>query len=131
MRQEDQIVELLKRISDDIHAVRIHTTRLARDSYRQDLERVASTPERQEMWRLCDGILSNEEIAKKVGVSLRTVQYFVQDGEKADLVTMVRRGYPKRTEDYDVIPPEWKPYRKPAVMPEAPPSQSSGGGSSQ
>ena len=113
MSYEQQILELLKRISEDLQAIRRHTTRLVRESYRHDLELVASTSERQEMWRLCDGTLSNEEIAKKVGMSLRTVQYFVQEAEKKELVLSVKRGYPKRNEDYNEIPSEWKPYKRP------------------
>jgi len=115
---EDQTVELLRRISEDIHAIRLLTTRLVRDSYRQDLERIASTPERQEIWRQCNGSLSTEEIAKRVGVSIRTIQYFLQEAEKARLVVFVKRGYPKRTDDYDVIPPEWKPYKRATVTAE-------------
>lgn len=108
---DERVLELLKRISEDMHVVRVHTKRLVRDSYKQDLERVASTPERQEIWRLCDETLSTEEIAKKLGVSVRTVQYFVQDAQKFGLVVLVKRGYPKRTDDYDEIPTEWKPYK--------------------
>ncbi len=112
MQAEEQIVEMLKRISEDLHAIRRHTNRLVRDSYRHELERIASTPERQEIWRLCDGTLSTEEIAKRVGISVRTVQYFVQEAEKAGLLVSVRRSYSRRTEDYDEIPSEWKPYKK-------------------
>lgn len=115
MPDENQVVELLGRMSDDLRALRKSVTRLARESYKQDLVRIASTPERQEMWRLCDGTLSNEEIAKRIGVKLRTVQYFVQEAEKAGLIEMAKRGYPKRTDDFNIVPEEWKPYRKPAV----------------
>jgi len=96
---------------------------LVRDLYRRDLERVASTPERQEMWRLCDGTLSSKKIANKVGVSVRTVQYFLNEARKAGLIAFLRRGYPKRTDDFDVIPPEWKPYKGHQVSKEQPPSQ--------
>lgn len=112
--QTEEVVEILRRISTNLDAIREHTKRLARSSYKQDLEKVASTPQRQEMWRLCDGTLSTEDIAKKIGVSTRSVQYFVEEGEKMGLIKSYRRGYPKRNEDFDEIPPEWKPYRKPA-----------------
>lgn len=85
---------------------------MARDSYRRDLEKIANTPARQEIWRLCDGNRSNEEIAKSIGITLRAVQYFVQDAEKKGLITMPKRGYPKRTDTFDEIPVEWKPYKK-------------------
>ena len=86
---------------------------MARDSYGQDLEKTANTPARQEIWRLCDGNLSNDEIAKKIGITLRAVQYFIQDAEKKGLITSQRRGYPKRPDNFDEIPVEWKPYKKP------------------
>lgn len=118
--QEGQNTELLEKISDDIRAMRKNLARLARESYRQDLQRTASTPERQEIWRLCDGSLNTDEIARRVGVSSRSVQYFVQDAEKLSLLLIVKRGYPKRTDDFDVIPPEWKAYKKGASSAQAP-----------
>jgi hypothetical protein len=113
---EDALIELMKVMSEDIRRIRMDMARMARDSYLQDLERVANTPARQEMWRLCDGILSNEDIAKKIGVTLRAVQYFVQDAEKKGLIIAQRRGYPKRTDSFDEIPVEWKPYKKSDVL---------------
>jgi predicted DNA-binding protein (UPF0251 family) len=111
--QTEEAVEILRRISTSLDAIREHTRRLARSSYKDDLEKVASTPQRQEMWRLCDGTLTTEDIARKIGVSTRTVQYFVEAAERTGLVKSHRRGYPKRNEDFDEIPSEWKPYRKP------------------
>jgi hypothetical protein len=73
------------------------------------LSEVATTPERQQMWRLADGEKSNEEISKQVGVSLRAVQYFVQETEGIGLIVSERRGYPKRIED--VFPKDWKPWK--------------------
>lgn len=109
---QTEVVEILRRISASLDAIRVHTRRLSRASYKEDLGKVASTPQRQEMWRLCDGTLSTEDIAKKIGVSTRTVQYFVEEAEKVGLVKSYRRGYPKRNEDYEEIPSEWKPYKR-------------------
>ncbi|MEX2193025.1 MAG: winged helix-turn-helix domain-containing protein [Nitrosarchaeum sp.] len=109
---EDALIELVKIMGEDIRQIRKDMARMARDSYRQDLEKVANTPARQEIWRLCDGNISNEEIAKKIGVTSRTVQYFVLDAEKKGLITTPRRGYPKRTDSFDEIPVEWKTYKK-------------------
>lgn len=109
---EEPLIELLKVISEDTRRMRMDIARLARDSYRKDLDDIANTPARQEMWRLCDGSLSNEEIANKIKVTLRAVQYFVQDAEKKGLIITQRRGYPKRTDSFDEIPVEWKPYKK-------------------
>jgi len=110
--QTEEVVEILRRISVSLDAIREHTRRLARSSYKEDLEKIASTPQRQEMWRLCDGTLSTEDIARKIAVSTRTVQYFVEEAERMGLVRSYRRGYPKRNEDFDEIPSEWKSYRK-------------------
>lgn len=110
--QTEEEIEILRRISASLDAIREHTRRLARSSYKEDLEKVASTPQRQEMWRLCDGTLRTEDIARKIGASIRTVQYFFEEAEKMGLIKSYRRGYPRRNEDFDEIPSEWKPYRK-------------------
>lgn len=110
--ESSEVAEILKRISDSLDSIREHTKRLARSSYKEDLEKIASTSQRQEMWRLCNGVLSTEDIAKRIGVSTRTVQYFIEEAEKSGLVKSYRRGYPKRIEDFDEIPSEWKPYRR-------------------
>lgn len=110
--QEETVIELLKKMSDDLHFIRRQITRLSRASYRDDLDKVASTPERREIWRLCDGTLSAEEIARIIGITSRSVQYFQKDAEKADLIEFIKRGYPKRSENYNEIPSEWKPYKK-------------------
>ncbi|MDP1694486.1 MAG: hypothetical protein Q8L34_03015 [Candidatus Woesearchaeota archaeon] len=114
---DENLIELLKSLSEDIRQMRMDMARLARDSYRQDIEKVANTPARQEMWRLCDGIHNNEEISKMIGVSLRAIQYFVQDAEKKGLIIAKKRGYPKRNESFDEIPSEWKAYKKPDMQP--------------
>ena len=106
------MVEILRRIGVSLDAIREHTRRLARSSYKEDLEKIASTPQRQEMWRLCNGTVSTEDIARKIGVSTRTVQYFIEEAERVGLVKLYRRGYPKRNEEFDETPSEWKPYRK-------------------
>ncbi|MGI0086799.1 MAG: winged helix-turn-helix transcriptional regulator [Nitrosotalea sp.] len=124
---EQALIDLLRAISEDIHWIRMDIARLARDSYKQDLEKIANTPARQEIWRLCDGNLSNEEIAKRIGVTLRAVQYFVQDAERLGLVSMPKRGYPKRPDTFNEIPSEWKPYKKP----EGQPTEAELGGGSQ
>jgi len=109
---ESDLVEVLKTMSEDIRWMRKDIARLARKSYREDLEKVANTPARQEIWRLCDGTFSSEEIAKKIGITTRSVQYFVQDAEKKGLITALKRGYPKRPDSFDEIPAEWKPFKK-------------------
>lgn len=114
MEDENTVAELLTGVAQDLHAIRRNVARLARESYRQDLLRIASTSQRQEIWRLADGSLNTEAIATKAAIPLRTVQYFIQEAEKAGLIETAKRGFPKRTSDYDEIPSEWKPYRMPA-----------------
>lgn len=109
---DEALIDLAKTLVEDIRQIRLDTARLARGSYKEDLGKVANTPVRQEIWRLCDGTLSNEDIAKKIGVTLRAVQYFVQDAEKIGLVIVKRRGYPKRNESFDEVPSEWKPFKQ-------------------
>lgn len=109
---ESDLIPYLKTISEDIHWIRKDIARLARKSYLEDLEKVANTPARQEIWRQCDGSLSSDEIAKKIGITTRSVQYFVQDAEKKGLTTSLKRGYPIRTDSFDEIPVDWKPYKK-------------------
>jgi predicted transcriptional regulator len=49
---------------------------------------------------------STSEISSRVGVSQRAVQIFVNELQAKDLITMERRGYPKRK--YDYIPSDWE-----------------------
>ncbi len=74
------------------------------------LNKVATTPERQQIWRRADGSRSNEEIAKQIGVTLRAVQYFIQESENMGLVVSEKRGYPKRI--LDIYPKDWKPWKQ-------------------
>jgi len=116
---DDEMVEILKKISEEISAIKRYARFQARDAISTMLNKVATTPERQQMWRLADGTHSNEEIANQIGVSLRSVQYFVQEAESAGLIIVERRGYPKRMED--IVPPEWKPWRQKKVKVETQP----------
>ncbi len=109
---DEVLTDLIKTMSEDLHWIRKDIARLARQSYREDLEKIANTPIRQEIWRLSDGTLSSESIAKKIRITTRSVQYFVQDAEKKGLFTSLKRGHPKRTDSFDEIPVEWKPYKK-------------------
>jgi len=111
---EDEI-GLLKRISEDIAVIKRYARFQASSEISSILKVVAKTPERQEMWRLADGTHSNEHIAKRIGVTLRSVQYFVQEAEEAELIIMEKRGYPKRIAN--LIPLEWKPWKPKGVKP--------------
>lgn len=106
---ENETIELLKKIGRDVGMIKKYARLQATDAITAVLNRVATTPERQQIWRLADGTLSNEQIANQIGVTLRSVQYFVQDAENSGLFIMEKRGYPKRIED--IIPQEWKPWK--------------------
>jgi len=116
---EDEMVDLLKKISEDIDVIKRYSRFQAVHAISTMLKTVATTPERQQMWRLADGTLSNEQIANQVGVTLRSVQYFVQEAENAGLIIVEKRGYPKRIEN--IIPLEWKPWKPKKVQVETPP----------
>ena len=109
MDSEDEMLSLLKKMAEDIKVIKSYTRFQARDAIESVLNKIATTPERQQMWRLFDGTVSNEAIAKLIGVTLRSVQYFVQDAEGEGLVYAEKRGFTKRTED--VFPIEWKSWK--------------------
>lgn len=120
---EDEMIELLKKISDDIGEIKKFARFQARDAICTLLNKIAKTSERQQMWRLADGTLSNEQIADQIGVTVRSVQYFVQDAENERLIITEKRGYPKRA--MDIIPLEWKPWKpkRVKVQPQPEPQQ--------
>jgi predicted transcriptional regulator len=95
-----------ERIYDELIKIRELLERLARRELREDLESVATTNERRRIWALCNGLNSTSEISSRVGVSQRAVQIFVNELQAKDLITMERRGYPKRK--YDYIPSDWE-----------------------
>ena len=106
---KDETLTILKKISEDIAVIKRYARFQALSAMSNVLKVVAKTPERQEMWRMADGTHSNEEIANRIGVTLRGVQYFTQETEDAGLIIMEKRGYPKRV--IDMTPPEWKPWK--------------------
>jgi len=106
---QNEIMSTLQKISEDVAVMKSFLRLMATEATTTILRKIASTPERQQMWRLADGNRSNEEIAKMIGVALRSVQYFVQDAQDDGLIFMKKRGYPSRT--IDVFPSEWKPWK--------------------
>lgn len=102
MISEEVIMEVL----DELSKIRQLLEILTEDALRKKLEKVATTKERKKMWRLFDGTLSTEEIAKKVNVTQRAVQIFIRELKEMGLVSIEKRGYPKRRFDY--IPADWK-----------------------
>lgn len=97
--------ESFRVLLEEVSKIRQLLEMLTRNVLKEELERIATTEERKRIWALCDGLRSTEEIAKEVGVTPRTVQRFVKELREADLITVEKRGYPKRRFDY--IPADW------------------------
>lgn len=95
-----------QRIFEELLRVRRLLEFLVRDNVGRELEKTVKTRERRRIWGLMDGLRSTEELARETGVSQRAVQLFVKDLLRVDLVTMDRRGYPKRNFDY--VPATWR-----------------------
>jgi hypothetical protein len=127
MNEENgDILRALKNISEDVKAIRTYALLQARLAIIALLGEIAKTPERQQIWRLCDGTRSTEQISSEIGISIRSVQYFIQDADQAGLLVIERRGYPKRIEN--VIPSAWKAWRRKKSLDETPPRQQDNGG---
>ena len=108
---ENDAMPLLKKISDDLDTLKRLLRIQTRRAVSSILDEIATTIERQQMWRPADGTMSNEQISEKVGVALRSVQYFMQEAENAGLIFMAKRGYPQRVEN--VLPSHWKMSKTP------------------
>jgi len=100
------IMEIQEKIHEELVKMRQLLERLARRELREDLESVTTSNERKKIWSLCDGINSTLDISSKVGISQRAVQIFINELQAKDLITMEKRGYPKRK--YDYIPSDWQ-----------------------
>jgi Fic family protein len=79
----------------------------------RQVEKLVSTNERKAIWYLCSGNLTREQIAKKSGISLRTVTTFIDMLKTYGLVEEEKDkgGHAQRVIDY--CPPEWKDFMKP------------------
>jgi hypothetical protein len=98
--------EMQEKIFEELVKIRDLLERIAREDLKRELEEVATTTERRKVWSLLDGVSGTDEIALKAGVSQRAVQIFVKDLMDADLITLEKRGYPKRK--FDFVPSNWK-----------------------
>jgi len=96
---------IMEELRDEASKIRQLLEFLARGDLKEELEKIAKTPERKRIWALCDGLLNTQEIAEKVGVAQRTVQQFIKELREEDLVENEKRGYPKRRFDY--VPSDW------------------------
>lgn len=96
---------VMEEICEEITKIRTLLEFIARGNLKEELEKVATTPERKRIWALCNGSLSTEEIAEKIGRTQRAVQQFIRKLGKANLIEAERRGYPKRRFNY--VPSDW------------------------
>jgi DNA-binding MarR family transcriptional regulator len=97
---------LLEKLLEEIITMRKLLEIVISDKLKTKLEEVATTSERKRIYALCDGLTSTDEIAQKVGVSQRAVQDVVKRFVERDLISVSRRGYPRRL--FEWIPSEWK-----------------------
>jgi len=98
--------ESLIKLYEEITRIRQLLELLARDGIKRELEQLATSDERKKVWALCSGFMSTTEISQKVTISQRAVQMFLKELQEADLITIKKRGYPKRKFDY--IPSGWE-----------------------
>lgn len=98
--------EILEKVYDELLKVRHLLEIVVRDELKKELEAIATTKERKTVWTFCDGVSSTDEIARKAGISQRAVQVLIKELLAADLITLEKRGYPKRKFDY--IPSDWR-----------------------
>lgn len=98
--------ELLEKILSELKEIRHLHLLNSRETLILLLNELASTDERKQIWGLLDGLTSTSDIAEKVKVSSRAVQFFISQLEEKELIITERRGYPKRRMDY--IPSKWQ-----------------------
>lgn len=77
-----------------------------RDTLKKELESILTTEERKRIWALSDGFTDTGTIAERVNLSRRAVQIALRELQDAELITVERRGYPKR--NFDFVPQSWR-----------------------
>jgi len=98
MTDRDPVLEELKRISKIL-------TLAHGESLEKELSKIATTDERKKIWVLIDGVKLSKDIAKDVGVTVRSVNGFLSICEKAGLIENPWGKPPKREIDY--VPAKW------------------------
>lgn len=98
MTHKDPVLEELKKISKIL-------TLAHAESIEKELSKVATSDERKKIWVLIDGIRMSKDIAKKIGVTVRSVNRFLAIASRTGLVENPWGKPPKRIVDY--VPPSW------------------------
>jgi hypothetical protein len=90
-------LQLITRILTIAHADRVAN----------ELAKIATTDDRKKMWILIDGKQMSRDIARKLNVSDRAVNYFLREATLAGFVENPRRKPPAKLIDF--TPPSWLP----------------------
>ena len=93
------------RLVEELQAIKFILTlgnSVAIDTYMNKI--IASTPRRR-MWTLIDGVKTQTDISKEVGISQPAVSIFLTSVQRAGLVKYNSKNPPRKIIDY--IPPEW------------------------
>jgi DNA-binding transcriptional ArsR family regulator len=107
---QENVKKILQEIRNEITLVRIYLEFQTMDFVRDKLDKIASTPERKQVWILLDGTRTTSEIAEIVGVSPRSVQYFIKQLRESNLILDRERGYSQKR--INLIPSEWEEIEK-------------------
>ncbi len=95
----------LEYISEQLGEIRHLLLIIARDTITKDLDDIITTNEKRKVWSYCDGLNSTAEISQKAGVSMRYVQAIVKELQNSNLISIEKRGTPKRV--FDFVPNTW------------------------
>ncbi len=102
----DESLILLREMKTALDAIRRILEIQARPSLKAEVDSLASSSGRRKMWILSDGERKTPDMAKRAGLKLRAAEYFVEDGVRAGLLALPKRGFPKRA--VDLIPDDWE-----------------------
>lgn len=94
------IRQLLENLTEDNKTTQKLLEILAKENFLKEIEIIASTNERKNIWNLLDGKLSTSELADQVKITQRAVNDFIKDLRENRLVDMLKRGYYRRKFDY-------------------------------
>jgi len=98
--------KILVGLYDEIVKIRQLLEMIAKENLEKELENILTTRERKMVWASSDGFTDTKTIAERAGVSQRAVQITLKDLQDAGLLTVEKRGFPKRRFDYIVSYPD-------------------------
>ncbi len=98
--------QIMEEVSKQLGEIKQLLLVMARNDIQNELEAIITTDEKKKIWALCDGINTTNEISTKAKVSIRYVQLIIKDLQNASLISVEKRGIPKRVFDY--VPKNWR-----------------------